>query len=116
MIRYYYSSTGEYRQEDVIDYQESIIFDGHNNKLRLFGNNEFYFQKLSTVYKTKETDASLAASQNSVNDMYVELNTSISDISTRVESKLNKTDYIAPDVNKNYVDDISARLNTNTEI
>ena len=83
MIRYYYSSTGEYRQEDVIDYQESIIFDGHNNKLRLFGNNEFYFQKLSTVYKTKETDASLAASQNSVNDMYVELNTSIYDISTK---------------------------------
>ena len=70
MIKFFYSTTGEYDINTLPDVSESILIDAMNNKMIVNGQDEYYFSRLSDLCSSTNQDPSIGLSQKGGYDMF----------------------------------------------
>jgi hypothetical protein len=91
MIHFYYSATGEYNIQTFPDVSESMLVDRTNNKIVLFGEQEFYFSTLSDLCSSTNQDSSIGLSQKGGYVILSSLDTKIDAVNSSVNTKFNST-------------------------
>ena len=70
MIKFFYSTTGEYDITSLPNVSESILIDASNNKMVVNGLDEYYFSKLSDLCSSTNQNPSIGLSQKGGYDMF----------------------------------------------
>lgn len=108
MIHFYYSENGTYDIQTLTDISESLIWDRYNNKVKLFGEEDFYFQTLSDICSVDASSSSVGFSQKGA---YVMLDALQTDTSTKYDA-LNSSILATMDTLNSSINAVNTSVNT----